>query len=84
MAAKASSKTPSAGLDKRTADLESAIAAITKSFGEGSIMRLGAEGANLKTPPKATGPAFQMPWHPTKQSHYSSTLSNNWSGITRR
>ena len=35
MAAKASPKTPSAGLDKRTSDLESAIAAITKSFGEG-------------------------------------------------
>ena len=42
MAAKASSKTPTAGLDKRSADLDSAIAAITKSFGEGSIMRLGA------------------------------------------
>ncbi len=55
MAAKASSKTPSAGLDKRTADLESAIAAITKSFGEGSIMRLGAEGANLKIAAISTG-----------------------------
>ena len=60
MAAKASSKTPSsktpsAGLDKRTADLESAIAAITKSFGEGSIMRLGAEGANLKIATISTG-----------------------------
>ena len=50
-----SSKTPSAGLDKRTADLESAIAAITKSFGEGSIMRLGAEGANLKIAAISTG-----------------------------
>ena len=50
-----SSKTPSAGLDKRTADLESAIAAITKSFGEGSIMRLGAEGANLKIATISTG-----------------------------
>lgn len=55
MAAKASSKTSSAGLDKRTADLESAIAAITKSFGEGSIMRLGAEGANLKIAAISTG-----------------------------
>ena len=55
MAAKASSKTPSAGLDKRTADLESAIAAITKSFGEGSIMRLGDEGANLKIDAISTG-----------------------------
>ena len=53
MAAKASPKT--AGLDKRTADLESAIAAITKSFGEGSIMRLGAEGANLKIATISTG-----------------------------
>ena len=53
MAAKASSKT--AGLDKRTADLESAIAAITKSFGEGSIMRLGEEGANLKIDAISTG-----------------------------
>ena len=53
MAAKASSKT--AGLDKRTADLESAIAAITKSFGEGSIMRLGDEGANLKIDAISTG-----------------------------
>jgi len=55
MAAKASPKTPSAGLDKRTADLESAIAAITKSFGEGSIMRLGDEGANLKIDAISTG-----------------------------
>ena len=55
MAAKVSSKTPSAGLDKRTADLESAIAAITKSFGEGSIMRLGDEGANLKIDAISTG-----------------------------
>ena len=55
MAAKASSKTPSAGLDKRTSDLESAIAAITKSFGEGSIMRLGDEGANLKIEAVSTG-----------------------------
>ena len=55
MAAKASSKTPSAGLDKRSADLESAIAAITKSFGEGSIMRLGDEGANLKIEAISTG-----------------------------
>ncbi len=55
MAAKASSKTPSAGLDKRSADLDSAIAAITKSFGEGSIMRLGAEGANLKIAAISTG-----------------------------
>jgi len=55
MAAKASSKTPSAGLDKRSADLESAIAAITKSFGEGSIMRLGDEGANLKIDAISTG-----------------------------
>tara|TARA_Y100001934_G_scaffold223752_1_gene267517 strand:- start:739 stop:1827 length:1089 start_codon:yes stop_codon:yes gene_type:complete len=55
MAAKASSKTPPAGLDKRTADLESAIAAITKSFGEGSIMRLGDEGANLKIDAISTG-----------------------------
>ena len=55
MAAKASSKTPSAGLDKRSADLDSAIAAITKSFGEGSIMRLGAEGANLKIDAISTG-----------------------------
>ena len=55
MAAKASSKTPSAGLDKRTADLESAIAAITKSFGEGSIMRLGDEGANLQIDAVSTG-----------------------------
>ena len=55
MAAKASSKTQSAGLDKRTADLESAIAAITKSFGEGSIMRLGDEGANLKIDAISTG-----------------------------
>ena len=55
MAAKASSKTPTAGLDKRSADLESAIAAITKSFGEGSIMRLGAEGANLKIAAISTG-----------------------------
>ncbi|MBT3616472.1 MAG: recombinase RecA [Verrucomicrobia bacterium] len=55
MAAKASPKTPSAGLDKRTSDLESAIAAITKSFGEGSIMRLGAEGANLKIAAISTG-----------------------------
>ena len=38
MAAKVSSKTPSAGLDKRTADLESAIAAITKSFNKNSII----------------------------------------------
>ena len=53
MAAKASSKT--VGLDKRTADLESAIAAITKSFGEGSIMRLGEEGANLKIDAISTG-----------------------------
>ena len=53
MAAKASPKT--AGLDKRTADLESAIAAITKSFGEGSIMRLGDEGANLKIEAVSTG-----------------------------
>jgi len=53
MAAKASPKT--AGLDKRTADLESAIAAITKSFGEGSIMRLGDEGANLKIDAISTG-----------------------------
>ncbi|MDP7049359.1 MAG: recombinase RecA [Verrucomicrobiota bacterium] len=55
MAAKASPKTPSAGLDKRSADLESAIAAITKSFGEGSIMRLGDEGANLKIDAISTG-----------------------------
>ncbi len=55
MAAKASSKTPSAGLDKRSADLDSAIAAITKSFGEGSIMRLGAEGASLKIDAISTG-----------------------------
>ena len=55
MAAKASSKTPSAGLDKRTADLESAIAAITKSVGEGSIMRRGDEGANLKIDAISTG-----------------------------
>ena len=55
MAAKASSKTPTAGLDKRSADLDSAIAAITKSFGEGSIMRLGAEGANLKIAAISTG-----------------------------
>ena len=55
MAAKASSKTPTAGLDKRSADLDSAIAAITKSFGEGSIMRLGAEGANLKIDAISTG-----------------------------
>ena len=55
MAAKASPKTPSAGLDKRSADLESAIAAITKSFGEGSIMRLGDEGANLKIDAVSTG-----------------------------
>jgi recombination protein RecA len=60
MAAKASSKTPSsktpsAGPDKRTSDLESAIAAITKSFGEGSIMRLGDEGANLKIEAVSTG-----------------------------
>ena len=55
MAAKASPKTPPAGLDKRTADLESAIAAITKSFGEGSIMRLGDEGANLKIDAISTG-----------------------------
>ena len=53
MTAKASPMT--AGLDKRTADLESAIAAITKSFGEGSIMRLGAEGANLKIATISTG-----------------------------
>ena len=53
MAAKASPKT--AGLDKRTADLESAIAAITKSFGEGSIMRLGEEGANLQIDAVSTG-----------------------------
>ena len=53
MAAKASPKT--SGLDKRTADLESAIAAITKSFGEGSIMRLGDEGANLKIDAISTG-----------------------------
>ena len=53
MAAKASPKT--AGLDKRTADLESAIAAITKSFGEGSIMRLGDEGANLQIDAVSTG-----------------------------
>ena len=55
MAAKASSKSQSAGLDKRKADLESAIAAITKSFGEGSIMRLGDEGANLKIEAISTG-----------------------------
>jgi len=55
MAAKASPKTPSAGLDKRSADLESAIAAITKSFGEGSIMRLGDDGANLKIDAISTG-----------------------------
>ena len=55
MAPKASPKTPSAGLDKRTADLESAIAAITKSFGEGSIMRLGDERANLKIDAISTG-----------------------------
>ncbi|HJO08570.1 MAG TPA: recombinase RecA [Verrucomicrobiota bacterium] len=55
MAAKASSKTSSVGLDKRSADLESAIAAITKSFGEGSIMRLGDEGANLKIDAISTG-----------------------------
>ncbi len=55
MAAKASSKPQSAGLDKRKADLESAIAAITKSFGEGSIMRLGDEGANLKIEAISTG-----------------------------
>ncbi|GIT05471.1 MAG: hypothetical protein CM1200mP29_08820 [Verrucomicrobiota bacterium] len=44
-----------AGLDKRTADLESAIPAITKSFGEGSIMRLGDEGANLQIDAVSTG-----------------------------
>ena len=55
MAAKASPKPPSAGLDKRTADLESAIAALTKRFGEGSIMRLGDEGANLKIDAISTG-----------------------------
>ena len=55
MAAKASSKPQSDGLDKRKADLESAIAAITKSFGEGSIMRLGDEGANLKIEAISTG-----------------------------
>jgi len=55
MAAKASPKTSSAEPDKRTAELESAIAAITKSFGEGSIMRLGDEGANLKIDAISTG-----------------------------
>ena len=55
MAAKASPTPPSAGPDKRTAELESAIAAITKSFGEGSIMRLGDEGANLKIAAISTG-----------------------------
>ena len=55
MAAKATKKTASGGLDKRTADLEAAIASITKSFGEGSIMRLGDEGANLKIEAISTG-----------------------------
>ena len=55
MAAKATQKTASGGLDKRTADLEAAIASITKSFGEGSIMRLGDEGANLKIEAISTG-----------------------------
>ena len=55
MAAKATPKTASGGLDKRTADLEAAIASITKSFGEGSIMRLGDEGANLKIEAISTG-----------------------------
>ena len=55
MAAKASQKNPSTGLDKRSSDLEAAIASITKSFGEGSIMRLGDEGANIKIESISTG-----------------------------
>ena len=55
MAAKGSQKNPSTGLDKRSSDLEAAIASITKSFGEGSIMRLGDEGANIKIESISTG-----------------------------